>query len=71
MKNTPAVPDSYAAWRHCIILECGIPLTILHALTSGVRYPSGRRSLHPRTIKLSNTLLLSIKTSLVPQILFD
>ncbi|ACO79086.1 hypothetical protein AvCA_29170 [Azotobacter vinelandii CA] len=27
MKNTPAIPDSYAAWRHCITVECGIPLT--------------------------------------------
>ncbi|TLX56854.1 hypothetical protein DN824_13430 [Stutzerimonas nosocomialis] len=27
MKNTPAIPDSYAVWRHCITVECGIPLT--------------------------------------------
>lgn len=27
MKTTPAIPDSYAAWRHCITVECGIPLT--------------------------------------------
>lgn len=27
MRTTPAIPDSYAAWRHCITVECGIPLT--------------------------------------------
>ncbi|MCQ4261542.1 hypothetical protein CXK91_02455 [Stutzerimonas stutzeri] len=27
MKDTPAIPDSYVAWRHCITVECGIPLT--------------------------------------------
>lgn len=27
MKTTPAIPDSYAAWHHCITVECGIPLT--------------------------------------------
>ncbi|GAB3371990.1 hypothetical protein [Azotobacter armeniacus] len=27
MKTTPAIPDSYASWRHCITVECGIPLT--------------------------------------------
>ncbi|SDV03973.1 hypothetical protein SAMN05216202_3581 [Pseudomonas mucidolens] len=24
----PAIPDSYATWRHCITVECGIPLTV-------------------------------------------
>jgi hypothetical protein len=27
MNTTPAIPDSYAAWHHCITVECGIPLT--------------------------------------------
>ncbi|WP_028239335.1 hypothetical protein [Stutzerimonas azotifigens] len=27
MNDTPAIPDSYSAWRHCITVECGIPLT--------------------------------------------
>lgn len=24
---TGPIPDSYAAWKHCITVECGIPLT--------------------------------------------
>ena len=27
MKTTPVIPYSYATWRHCINVECGIPLT--------------------------------------------
>ncbi|MBB3102319.1 hypothetical protein [Azomonas macrocytogenes] len=27
MKTTSAIPENYAAWRHCITVQCGIPLT--------------------------------------------
>lgn len=26
--STPIIPDSYATWRHCIEVECRIPLTL-------------------------------------------
>lgn len=48
MKDTPAIPDSYAAWRHCIIVECGIPLTVefiqrrLAVLTNPKEYETQR-----------------------------
>jgi hypothetical protein len=25
--KTPVIPETYAQWRHCIEVECGIPLT--------------------------------------------
>ena len=25
--KTPIIPLSYEQWKHCIIVECGIPLT--------------------------------------------
>ena len=25
--KTPVIPQTYAQWRHCIEVECGIPLT--------------------------------------------
>jgi hypothetical protein len=25
--TTPVIPQTYEQWRHCIIAECGIPLT--------------------------------------------
>ena len=27
MMDTSPIPDSYPAWRHCITVECRIPLT--------------------------------------------
>ncbi len=26
--KTPVIPQTYAQWRHCIEVECGIPLTL-------------------------------------------
>ncbi len=25
--KTPVIPQTYEQWRHCITVECGIPLT--------------------------------------------
>jgi len=25
--TTPVIPQTYEQWRHCITVECGIPLT--------------------------------------------
>lgn len=25
--NAPVIPQTYEQWRHCITVECGIPLT--------------------------------------------
>ncbi len=25
--KTPTIPQTYEQWRHCITVECGIPLT--------------------------------------------
>ncbi|OZI31117.1 hypothetical protein CAL29_24600 [Bordetella genomosp. 10] len=26
--NAPVIPETYAQWRHCITVECRIPLTL-------------------------------------------
>lgn len=25
--NAPSIPQSYAQWRHCIVVDCGLELT--------------------------------------------
>jgi len=26
--HAPAIPETYEQWRHCIVVECGIALTV-------------------------------------------
>lgn len=44
--TTPVIPETYAQWRHCIEVECGIPLTpdFINARLQALAQPRGEEA---------------------------